>query len=88
MGYNDSWQVRLARSLSRVRADLSFALVDAVLVAVTYTAALVLAFLDTSTDPSRWWGNFLVQKANESGVDLDVLPITPKQVATVIECLV
>ena len=59
MGYNDSWQVRLARSLSRVRADLSFALVDAILVAVTYTAALVLAFLDTSTDPSRWWGNFL-----------------------------
>ena len=24
-----------------------------------------------------WWGNFLVQKANESGVDLDALPITP-----------
>jgi aspartyl-tRNA(Asn)/glutamyl-tRNA(Gln) amidotransferase subunit B len=24
-----------------------------------------------------WWGNFLVQKANESGVELDALPITP-----------
>ncbi|MCB9408582.1 Asp-tRNA(Asn)/Glu-tRNA(Gln) amidotransferase subunit GatB [Mycolicibacterium sp.] len=31
-----------------------------------------------------WWGNFLVQKANESGVDLDALPITPGQVAAVI----
>jgi len=31
-----------------------------------------------------WWGNFLVQKANESGVELDALAITPKQVAAVI----
>ena len=31
-----------------------------------------------------WWGNFLVQKANESGVELDALGITPKQVATVV----
>ncbi|MHA3022712.1 Asp-tRNA(Asn)/Glu-tRNA(Gln) amidotransferase subunit GatB [Mycobacterium sp. BMJ-28] len=31
-----------------------------------------------------WWGNFLVQKANETGVELDALPITPKQVAAVV----
>ena len=31
-----------------------------------------------------WWGNFLVQKANESGVELDALPITAAQVAAVI----
>ncbi|EUA33957.1 gatB domain protein [Mycobacterium xenopi 3993] len=31
-----------------------------------------------------WWGNFLVQKANEAGVELDELPITPEQVAAVI----
>jgi aspartyl-tRNA(Asn)/glutamyl-tRNA(Gln) amidotransferase subunit B len=31
-----------------------------------------------------WWGSFLVQKANESGVELDALPITPKQVAAVV----
>ena len=38
-----------------------------------------------SSEAARaWWGNFLVQKANESGVDLDALPITPAQVATVI----
>ncbi|HOB49984.1 MAG TPA: Asp-tRNA(Asn)/Glu-tRNA(Gln) amidotransferase GatCAB subunit B, partial [Mycobacterium sp.] len=38
-----------------------------------------------SSDAARaWWGNFLVQKANEAGVDLDALAITPKQVAEVI----
>lgn len=31
-----------------------------------------------------WWGNFLVQKANEAGVELDALAITPKQVAEVV----
>jgi aspartyl-tRNA(Asn)/glutamyl-tRNA(Gln) amidotransferase subunit B len=38
------------------------------------------------TEAARaWWGNFLVQKANEAGVELDALPITPKQVAEVIK---
>ena len=38
-----------------------------------------------SGDKARaWWGNFLVQKANEAGVELDELPITPKQVAAVV----
>jgi len=37
------------------------------------------------SDKARaWWGNFLVQKANEAGVDLDTLPITPAQVAAVV----
>jgi aspartyl-tRNA(Asn)/glutamyl-tRNA(Gln) amidotransferase subunit B len=31
-----------------------------------------------------WWGNFLVQKANEAGVGLDQLAITPAQVAAVV----
>jgi aspartyl-tRNA(Asn)/glutamyl-tRNA(Gln) amidotransferase subunit B len=31
------------------------------------------------------WGNFLVQKANEAGVELDTLPITPAQVAAVVK---
>ncbi|MEI6254055.1 MAG: Asp-tRNA(Asn)/Glu-tRNA(Gln) amidotransferase subunit GatB, partial [Mycobacteriaceae bacterium] len=31
-----------------------------------------------------WWGNFLVQKANEDGIELDELAITPAQVAQVI----
>jgi len=38
-----------------------------------------------SSEAARaWWGNFLVQKANEAGVDLDALPISPAQVAKVI----
>ncbi|WP_193043508.1 Asp-tRNA(Asn)/Glu-tRNA(Gln) amidotransferase subunit GatB [Mycolicibacterium baixiangningiae] len=38
-----------------------------------------------SSEAARaWWGNFLVQKANESGVELDALPITPAQVAAVV----
>jgi aspartyl-tRNA(Asn)/glutamyl-tRNA(Gln) amidotransferase subunit B len=38
-----------------------------------------------SSDAARaWWGNFLVQKANEAGVELDGLAITPAQVAEVI----
>ena len=38
-----------------------------------------------SSEAARaWWGNFLVQKANESGVELDALKITPAQVAAVV----
>jgi aspartyl-tRNA(Asn)/glutamyl-tRNA(Gln) amidotransferase subunit B len=39
-----------------------------------------------SSDQARaWWGNFLVQKANELGVELDALPISPAQVAAVVK---
>ncbi|BBZ38387.1 Asp-tRNA(Asn)/Glu-tRNA(Gln) amidotransferase subunit GatB [Mycobacterium conspicuum] len=31
-----------------------------------------------------WWGNFLMQKANEAGVPLEELSITPAQVAAVV----
>jgi aspartyl-tRNA(Asn)/glutamyl-tRNA(Gln) amidotransferase subunit B len=37
----------------------------------------------SSKDARAWWGNFLVQKANEAGTELDALPISPKQVAEV-----
>ena len=48
---------------------------------------LVAATVDqgASSDSARaWWGNFLVQKANQAGVELDALPITPAQVAAVV----
>ena len=35
----------------------------------------------TSEAARAWWGNFLVQKANEAGVELDQLAISPAQVA-------
>lgn len=39
-----------------------------------------------SSDQARaWWGNFLVQKANEKAVALEDLPITPAQVAAVVK---
>ncbi len=38
-----------------------------------------------SSEAARaWWGNFLVQKANEAGVELDELNISPAHVAAVI----
>ncbi len=38
-----------------------------------------------SSEAARaWWGNFLVQKANEAGIGLDELGITPAQVAAVV----
>jgi aspartyl-tRNA(Asn)/glutamyl-tRNA(Gln) amidotransferase subunit B len=38
----------------------------------------------SSEGARAWWGSFLVQKANEAGVDLDALNITPAQVAAVV----
>lgn len=38
----------------------------------------------SSKEARSWWGNFLVQKANEAGIELDQLAITPAQVAAVI----
>ncbi|OBI97902.1 Asp-tRNA(Asn)/Glu-tRNA(Gln) amidotransferase subunit GatB [Mycobacterium asiaticum] len=37
-----------------------------------------------SKDARSWWGNYLVQKANEAGIGLDELAITPAQLAAVI----
>lgn len=39
----------------------------------------------SSESARAWWGNFLVQKANESGVEVSALPITPAQVAAVVK---
>jgi len=39
----------------------------------------------SSDQAKAWWGNFLVQKANEIGVALPDLPITPAQVAAVVK---
>ena len=39
-----------------------------------------------SSEAARaWWGNFLVQKANEARFRVDELPITPAQVAAVVK---
>ena len=39
----------------------------------------------SSEQARAWWGNFLVQKANEIGAAVSDLPITPAQVAAVVK---
>jgi FlaA1/EpsC-like NDP-sugar epimerase len=44
----------LASSLARLRADISFAVVDSVLIALSYVTALGLRFLEAGS-PAAWW---------------------------------
>ncbi|MBO0840446.1 MAG: Asp-tRNA(Asn)/Glu-tRNA(Gln) amidotransferase subunit GatB [Sciscionella sp.] len=49
---------------------------------------LVTSTVEAGATPAKarsWWLSYLSQKANSSGVELAELPITPKQVARVIE---
>jgi FlaA1/EpsC-like NDP-sugar epimerase len=51
--------LRVARRLALLRADVSFAAVDALLVMVAYGAALMLRFVDLPEGvPTRWWESF------------------------------
>jgi FlaA1/EpsC-like NDP-sugar epimerase len=53
--------LKVARGLASLRADVSFAAVDALLVAVAYSLALMVRFLDQPQGvPARWWGDFVV----------------------------
>ncbi len=54
------FRVRLAQYLAGVRVDFSFAVIDAVVVAIAYTAALVLRFMDIQGIAPDWWRGFLV----------------------------
>jgi len=56
----DAYRVRLAQYLARARADLSFAVIDAVVVALGYTAALVLRFMDIQGIAPDWWRGFAI----------------------------
>lgn len=75
--------------LTRKRVQQDWGVSDEVMRDLVNAGAveLVAATVDhgaASESARAWWGNFLVQKANEAGVDLDALPITPAQVAAVI----
>ena len=53
--------VRIARGLASLRADVSFAAVDALLVIVAYSGALMLRFVDLPEGvPPRWWQDFVL----------------------------
>ena len=55
-GKSRKWSHRLARRVSTVRADLSLAIIETALIAVSYAAALSLRFFDAGDAfPSVWW---------------------------------
>ena len=75
--------------LTRKRTQQEWGVSDEVMRDLVNAGAveLVAATVDhgASSEAARaWWGNFLVQKANEAGVELDALLISPGQVAQVI----
>jgi len=75
--------------LSRKRIQQEWGISDEVMRDLVNAGAieLVTATVEhgASAEQARaWWGNFLMQKANEAGVTLDELSITPAQVAAVV----
>jgi aspartyl-tRNA(Asn)/glutamyl-tRNA(Gln) amidotransferase subunit B len=75
--------------LSRKRIQQEWGISDEVMRDLVNAGALDLVAatvkLGASSKEARsWWGNFLVQKANEANIGLDELPITPAQVAAVV----
>ena len=76
--------------MSRKRIQQEWGISDEVMRDLVNAGAveLVAATVEhgASSEAARaWWGNFLVQKANEAGVELDALAITPAQVAAVVK---
>ncbi len=58
MDASSEYRVRIAQFLTRARADLTFAVIDAIVVALAYTAALVLRFMDIQGIDVGWWHSF------------------------------
>jgi aspartyl-tRNA(Asn)/glutamyl-tRNA(Gln) amidotransferase subunit B len=74
----------------RIRLQAEWALSDLDMTALTNAGALDLvaetvAAGATAAGASKWWLGELARRANETGVDLSALPITPAQVARVSE---
>jgi FlaA1/EpsC-like NDP-sugar epimerase len=63
-------RVRIAQFFARIRADLSFAAIDAVIVVLGYTAALVLRFMDITGVAPDWWHSFAIALPVILGVHL------------------
>ncbi|WP_395307271.1 Asp-tRNA(Asn)/Glu-tRNA(Gln) amidotransferase subunit GatB [Mycobacterium sp. AMU20-3851] len=76
--------------LSRKRVQQEWGISDEVMRDLVNNGAIDLVAATVaqgaSSEAARaWWGNFLVQKANEKELDLEALPITPAQVAAVVK---
>lgn len=55
-----AWKVQLAQAVARLRADVSFAVIDAVLIVLAYTAAMSFRFLDDAVVASNWLTSYLI----------------------------
>lgn len=55
-----SRRVRLAQAAARVRSDISFAFIDAIVIAVAYSATLILRFVDVQGIPENWLVSFAI----------------------------
>lgn len=51
-------KTRMAQTLARARSDISFAAMDALLIVIAYSAALVLRFAELDESPSAWLESF------------------------------
>lgn len=57
-GAGVEWRRALAQNAARVRADVSFALVDAFIISLAYIAGLVVRFADSRGVSVDWWEGF------------------------------
>lgn len=53
-------RTRIAQTLARARSDISFAAMDAMLIVIAYSAALVLRFVELEDSPGAWLESFAV----------------------------
>ena len=75
-------------ALERIQADWGVSdevMRDLVNAGAVELVAATVAEGASSEAARAWWGNFLVQKANEIGRPVSELPITPAQVAAVVK---
>lgn len=55
-----TWQQSLALAGARLRTDVVFAMVDAAIVVIAYSAALLLRFIDFQGVTPDWWKGFVL----------------------------
>ncbi len=53
-----SWRLTITQNAARVRADVTFALIDAFIIAMAYVAGLVARFMDGLGVSADWWPGF------------------------------
>ncbi len=57
-GHGPTWRTAAAQNAARVRADVTFAMVDAFIITMAYVAGLVTRFMDGLGLSADWWPSF------------------------------